>query len=98
VDALAFEDLVNQNDCLQERQPSETSWIKGYEQAVALYRGHFLGDDEPEIWAKVRQDRLRQKFVRAVERLKEYWTETGNHAKATHVERRAREIESALIT
>jgi two-component SAPR family response regulator len=72
--------------------------VKAYEQAVELYRGNFLGDDEPEAWAKVRHDRLRQKFDQAVERLKEHWTETGDHTKAMHVARRVHEIESAQMT
>jgi len=99
VDALAFDDLLSHRDRSDKKESHETAtWVKPYEQAVQLYRGHFLEGDEMEAWDHTRQDRLRQKFVQAVERLKEYWTETGNHAKATHVERRAQEIESVLIT
>lgn len=97
VDATTFEDLVTHGDSLEDGRSADIAWVAAYEQAVELYRGHFLGDDEIGGWARVRHDRLRQKFVRSVERLKVYWSKTGHHAKVRRILERTMEIEPAQI-
>ncbi|MGE3977614.1 MAG: BTAD domain-containing putative transcriptional regulator [Nitrospira sp.] len=93
VDALAFDDLVSQGNGSKD----PIICVKAYEQAVGLYRGHFLGDDEPGAWARVQQDRLRRKFLDATERLRVHWTELGDSTRVVDITRRTHEVEPVEI-
>ncbi len=97
VDALAFDDLLSHRDRTDKKESDETAtWVKTYEQAVQLYRGHFLDGDET-TWAQARQDRLRRKFLDATERLRVYWTELGDSTRMAHMTRRMHEVEPAEV-
>jgi LuxR family transcriptional regulator, maltose regulon positive regulatory protein len=93
VDALVFDDLLSHGYRDKKQLKDDTTWMKAYELAVGLYRGHFLGDDEPEAWARVQQDRLRRKFLDATERLRVHWTESGDSRRAMDMTRRTHEVE-----
>jgi ATP/maltotriose-dependent transcriptional regulator MalT len=97
VDALVFDDLLSHGYRDKKQLKDDTTWMKAYELAVGLYRGHFLGDDEPEAWARVQQDRLRRKFLDATERLRVHWTESGDSRKAMDMTRRTHEVEPVEV-
>jgi LuxR family transcriptional regulator, maltose regulon positive regulatory protein len=73
--------------CLDE---AERLWKSGdpavaarlTEKAVALYRGPFLGKDGEEPWALRTIERLRNRFLRSVCNLGEYWSSIGQWEKA----------------
>jgi two-component SAPR family response regulator len=97
VDALAFDDLLNDRDSSDKRARGDTAtWVHAYEQAVQLYRGHFLDGDET-TWAQARQDRLHWKFLDATERLRVYWTELGDSTRTANMTRRMHEVEPAKV-
>lgn len=95
VDSLAFDDLVNHGNGKGSNDPA--TWVKVYEQAIGLYRGNFLEDDEPEAWARAQQDRLRRKFLDATERLRAHWTESGDSRRAMDMTRRTHEVEPVEV-
>ncbi|MDF0666835.1 MAG: BTAD domain-containing putative transcriptional regulator [Nitrospira sp.] len=87
VDTLAFEGLLSHRDGSNKRAQDETATcVNAYEQAVALYRGHFLNGDEA-TWAQAQQNRLRQKFLDATERLRVHWTELGDSTRTANMTR-----------
>ncbi len=98
VDVLAFDDLISHGDGVEgKRLNNGANWVRAYEQAIGLYRGHFLGGDEPEAWAKAQQDRLRRKFLDATKRLRMHWTESGDSTRAMDMTRRTHEVEPVEV-
>jgi ATP/maltotriose-dependent transcriptional regulator MalT/DNA-binding SARP family transcriptional activator len=61
VDVTAFQ-------CLTERLPNDNPSVVGsrVKQAMELYRGNFLEDEEDASWAVALRERLRTKFIRLV--------------------------------
>jgi DNA-binding SARP family transcriptional activator len=72
VDAWSFEDLLQRVDGHEKDSCIEMADVLSYEQAVLLYRGPFLGDDDLDGWADRREAQLRQKFIQSVEKLSDW--------------------------
>jgi DNA-binding SARP family transcriptional activator len=68
VDAAAFEHILAQADDAM-KQGNKTRAVDLLERAVALYRGPFLPEDMVKGWSISYRERLRYKFIRAVEKL-----------------------------
>jgi DNA-binding SARP family transcriptional activator len=72
VDAWSFEDLLQRVDGHEKDSRIEMADIRSFEQAMLLYRGPFLGDDDLDGWASRREAQLRQKFIQSVEKLSDW--------------------------
>jgi two-component SAPR family response regulator len=95
VDAWAFERIL---------EHVETSWrdirsrehlsefVQMTENAMGLYKGHFLSIDKGYPWTVSYRERLRSKFIRLVTRIGEYLGETGQWGKTVEYYRKAIEI------
>lgn len=93
VDAFAFERLLVQAEQARKKIPSMTAQaMKCLETALSIYRGPFLpGEDAP--WAVLMRERLRSKFLRAVETLGRLREEAGDWEAACVCYRRGLEVD-----
>jgi DNA-binding SARP family transcriptional activator len=80
--------------CVAAALVSQTGTIELLERAVHLYRGHFLeyGDDA-EPWVLSARDRLKVKFLSAVEKLCALYEAAGEDEKALSLCRRSVEVD-----
>jgi LuxR family maltose regulon positive regulatory protein len=62
------------------------------EKAMQLYKGHFLADDE-QPWTAFLRERLKNKFLRAVDELGEQWMIAGEPKKAMQCYEKGLEID-----
>ncbi|MCB0007882.1 MAG: tetratricopeptide repeat protein, partial [Anaerolineales bacterium] len=69
LDQLQFDQLIAQGDKLLKSDPAAAR--QSYERAIALYEGDFLVGFPYEPWAEQERLRLRNRFLRAAERLAE---------------------------
>lgn len=65
-DVWAFEELLGSQD---KRRIAETEAAARLERAIKLYKGPFLDADGEESWLLAPRERLRNRYLRAVERL-----------------------------
>jgi LuxR family maltose regulon positive regulatory protein len=88
VDALAFARLA---------EPIEAGAADAddIELALALYRGHFLGEDADVPWSVPARERLRRQYLHVVERAVAWHEEQGRPDAAERCDRRAVELEPA---
>ena len=77
VDSMAFERILKQSEDYAEKEDRKSA-IQSLEKAVALYKGPFLAGETDEPWAISYNERLRSKFLRAIERLGNYLEEEGD--------------------
>jgi len=68
VDAATFEHMLSQADDAT-KQGDKRMAVDLFEKAVALYKGPFLPEDAAKAWSISYRERLRNKFIRAVEKL-----------------------------
>jgi DNA-binding SARP family transcriptional activator len=88
VDCLAFEALA---DPVAPPLTAVTARIA--QRAQALYRGHFLHDDEEHAWPMAHRSRLVGKFKRVVRALAAHATESGDAMAARNLLERAIELD-----
>jgi LuxR family transcriptional regulator, maltose regulon positive regulatory protein len=88
VDCLAFETLAD-----QVALPLTPSTARLAQRAQALYRGHFLHDDEEHAWLMVHRSRLASKFKRLMRSLAEHAGASGDAAAARDLLERAIELD-----
>ena len=96
VDALAFESSLDRAG-EAARAEGAVGEQRALEQAVALYRGAFLGEED-EPWAVAHRERLRGKFVRTVERLGERDERQGRYEQAAKWYLRALDVDDLAET
>jgi len=87
LDTWAFESLVDESTVDLESNP------RLLEEAVSLYRGHFLPADEGEPWTASTRERLRSKFLRSVEKLCHLYQERGDIERAVDCYHNALEVD-----
>lgn len=92
VDALAFERLVDSTEAALRRSDGARARFDGAE-ALALYAGHFLADQQDAPWMLTAQERLRSRFVRLVAMLGEHYERSGATAEAQALYRKAIELD-----
>ncbi|MBM4306527.1 MAG: hypothetical protein FJ123_07305, partial [Deltaproteobacteria bacterium] len=76
VDAWAFEHLLEEADILWKEGITQKA-IHLTEKALALYQGPFWGKEGERPWQMPVSERLRNKFLRGVSRLGDYWIQAG---------------------
>ncbi|MBT8340612.1 MAG: hypothetical protein KJP07_11415 [Desulfatitalea sp.] len=80
VDAWAFEHLLGQAEAAWHSSTDGRNLdaaARLIQKAIDLYQGSFLNYEETEPWTISRRERLRSKFIRAVETLGKNWEEEG---------------------
>jgi two-component SAPR family response regulator len=91
-DLWAFEDLLLQ---------AEAGWRKGFasgairqmEKATEIYTGPFLSREADQPWAVSTNERIRNKFLRTIEKLGGYREKAGQWEKAMDLYRRGLEVD-----
>ncbi len=92
VDAHSFESLLDNAEALWRKNLCGEAVELG-EKALSLYQGAFLGEEAHEPWALVYQERLRSKFLRAVDRLGRQFEGDGQWERAVECYRRGLEVD-----
>ena len=93
-DIWAFERLLGRLDAAPgPAAPGLAAQAEAFDKALKLYQGPFLGNEADAPWVLPRRERLRSKFLRAVERHGGALDGRGDHALAADVYRRALELE-----
>ncbi len=92
VDSMAFERILKQAENYAEKE-DRNSAIQSLEKAVSLYKGPFLAGEADEPWAISYNERLRSKFLRAIERLGNYLEEDDDLNSAVDCFQRAIEMD-----
>jgi len=82
VDAWAFEQMLSEPEKDKQNRESDRLASGLLEKALSLYEGLFLPDDLGQPWADFRRERLRNKFIRGLEKLGRYWEQAGDPEKA----------------
>lgn len=105
VDAWAFEKILNDAETgrtgdrekglrkteLARQKPALNPAL--LEKAIKMYQGHFLSEEEGKPWSASFRERLRSKYLRAVNTLGDYWQEQW---KASRNERAKLSMEKAI--
>jgi two-component SAPR family response regulator len=95
VDVWAFERILGKVDAAWEKGITATDReqiIRLTEKAIKMYTGPFLfGDNEP--WMLSIRERLRNKFLRNVRRLGQYWEQNGKLDKAVECYQKGLEVD-----
>lgn len=92
VDSIAFERILKQAEDYAEKEDKKST-IQSLQKAVALYKGPFLGGESDEPWAISYNERLRSKFLRAIEMLGNYLEEEGDLNRAVDCFQKAIEVD-----
>jgi ATP/maltotriose-dependent transcriptional regulator MalT/two-component SAPR family response regulator len=92
VDSMAFEHILKQAEYYAKKK-DRTNSIQSLEKAIALYKGPFLAGETDEPWAISYNERLRSKFLRAIERLGNYLEEKGDLNRAVDCFQKAIEVD-----
>jgi DNA-binding SARP family transcriptional activator len=95
VDSMAFERILKRTEDYAEKR-ERNCIIQSLERAVALYRGPFLSEGADEPWAISYSERLRTKFLRAIEKLGSYLVEEGELDRAVECFHRAIEMDDII--
>lgn len=92
VDSHAFERLADSVEQRLKRGEGARARFDGAE-AIALYRGHLLGDQPDSPWILAARDRLRSRFARLVATLGEHFERGGESAQARPLYMKAIELD-----
>jgi ATP/maltotriose-dependent transcriptional regulator MalT/DNA-binding SARP family transcriptional activator len=82
VDAWAFEQMLAESEKDKQNRESDRLASGLLEKALSFYEGLFLPDDLGQPWADFKRERLRNKFIRGLEKLGRYWEQAGDPEKA----------------
>lgn len=74
--------MRNEDQSQQRHKSALRTPHSALESALALYRGHFLAEEEDKPWAVSYRERLRNKFLQAVNILGELHEQSGETLKA----------------
>ena len=91
-DCFAFEALAARLEAAGDASVGESIESLA-RRALALYRGHFLADEEPRPWASACRDRLRAQFMRVVDRAGGHLESVARSEEAEQLYRRALELD-----
>jgi two-component SAPR family response regulator len=95
VDAWVFEQILEHietswKDIRSGEYPPE--FVEMMENAIGLYKGHFLPTDEEHPWTVSYRERLRGKFIRLITMMGKYLRESGQWEKAVECYLKAIEV------
>ncbi len=92
VDARAFAETADAGlDHLKNGKPDAGKRM--LEQALPLYRGHFADNDGQDQWALSARERLRMKYLYAIEALADVYEQAGDSEKALDLYRKGIEVD-----
>jgi len=104
VDVWAFERLLGQADA-RWREGLKDKAVQLMEKALEIYRGPFLAREPEPSWATAMSERLRNKFLRTVGKLGQYWQQASQweraldcYQKGLEVDNLAEEFYQGLLT
>ena len=92
VDSMAFERMLKEAEDYAKNEDKKSA-TQLLEKVVALYKGPFLGGEADEPWAISYNERLRSKFLRAIERLGNYLEGEGDLNRAVDCYQKAIEVD-----
>jgi len=92
VDSMAFERILNQAEDYAKNEDKKSA-TQSLERTVALYRGPFLAGEADDPWAISYNERLRSKFLRAIEMLGNYLEEEGDFNSAVDCFQKAIQVD-----
>jgi len=92
-DVWAFERILGQAD-VRWKEKSKENAVRLVEKAMDLYKGPFLFRETEQPWTAAMSERLRNKFLRSVGRLGQYWQEAGQWEKALDCYQKGLEVEN----
>ena len=81
LDTLTFKRLTQEGRSLQ-REGLLLEALGKYEQAAALYRGDFLGEDRYESWVASHQERWRERYLQLLARISQGYLQLGEPRRA----------------
>lgn len=90
VDAWAFERILGKAERMEQKDGRQTEIGRILSMAIGLYRGPFLPGEQ---WALATRERLRSKFMRAVEEAGRVYERAGEWAEAIACYRRGLEVD-----
>jgi len=96
VDCWALEELLGDLDNqLKGDPPVEVvrSAMTGAGKVMGLYKGHFLEQDAQIIWKISMQERIRSKYLQAMEKLGQYWENLEMWSEAASLYRNVLEVD-----
>ena len=103
LDTWAFEAITEQTDALLKKRKHESAF-QLIEKAIGIYKGPFLSKEIDQSWTISVGERLRNKFLRNVEKLGQYYQESGQwenaldcYLKGLEVDDLAEEFYSGLM-
>jgi len=89
LDTWAFEQLAADLESASEPPQLE----KLVERVLALYRGSFMADEADAAWMIQTRERLRGRFLRILNRVRQQWQERGDETRARWLSEKCLEIE-----
>ena len=90
VDVWSFEDLLRQ----MEEAKKNDDWKRFAQNALALYRDHFMAADGDESWAIALRERLRQRYLKTTTALAGGWQSQGDWQQALSCYQRGLEVDN----
>jgi DNA-binding SARP family transcriptional activator len=73
---------VKGEDKVGTEEERQAAWLRTAQEAMALYRGPFLADEEDTDWIEGTRDRLRRRYLTIVRWLSEHWQRLGESEKS----------------
>jgi len=99
IDVWAFEGLVGKVDApwREERKGMDMAEATQLiQKAIDIYQGAFLPKETFEPWTDSLRERLRNKFLRCVEKLGHYWEKSGQWEEAVECYQRGLEVDELI--
>jgi DNA-binding SARP family transcriptional activator len=95
VDIWAFGHILAQVESQLKEGLTETA-IQLTEKALEMYRGPFLAEEMEQPWVISMRERLKSKFLRALNHLANYWVEVGQLEKAAECYQKGLEVNDLI--
>lgn len=98
-DTWAFQHLAEEVDAAWRKMPSELflkEAVSITQKAINLYRGAFLPKETSEPWTDSFRERLRNKFLRCVEKLGQHFETSGEWERAAECYERGLEVDDLI--
>jgi len=99
IDVWAFEGLVEKVDATWREERKGMDMAEStqlIQKTLDIYQGSFLPEETFEPWTDSLRERLRNKFLRCVEKLGHYWENSGQWEKAVEYYQRGLEIDELI--
>jgi len=95
VDAWAFETILEEGELYWQRGKFESA-LPTLEKSIQLYQGTFLTHEIEQPWMIPMRERLKNKYLRIIERLTRYFQESGRWDQALDYYHRGLEVDDLM--